>query len=789
MKSVFFKFLITTGLILFPGILFASESADVLPAAKTLAADLDPIWVILSAALVFFMQAGFLMLETGLVRAKNSINVAIKNLVDYVAGSVMFLAFGYGFMFGTSAGGFIGLDTFMLTGLTSGNEYAFFLFQLTFMGTSATIVSGAVAERIKFSAYIIISIAVSLLIYPVFGHWSWGGGWLSSFGFHDFAGSTVVHSVGGWVSLAGVILLGARRDRFDSDGRSRNLYGHNLPLAVLGTFILWFGWFGFNGGSTLKLTESIAIIIVNTSVSAAVGGSAALAVSWILRRHPTVEDIINGTLGGLVAVTAGCDVYTPIGAAATGAIGAMIVNTTSYIMERYLKLDDVIGAFPVHGAGGIWGTLAVAVFAADPESRTMDQFLAQLTGIGAAGAWAFGSGFLLFYILKKSGMLRVSAEHEDLGLNVAEHGARTTWIDLMEAISYMSREKDLRGRIPTEYGTEAGAVGDLFNGFIDKLAGIIAAVKAEVTELDHASRELSDAATHISGNTAEQTMRIESVSEGMDRFRESLHQIQQMSDSQKDLALTINSLSSGLNDAFVMIEQEMGQAGSIVQHLSGIASAGESDISDSEEGMQRIRMSTEKIGELVTLLGDISKNLNLLSLNASIEAARSGEAGRGFAVVAQEINKLSDSTEANTKAAFSHLEEVKESVAAGRSSMERTVASFRAIYGDVGGLVDRLNRLKGLSAVYAGKVKTIALSVEEMLALSGKISGIMEARAKDFDGVYDSLYALSTSSVELSSQSEELQATGTGLHERSNVLLNLVEGFQVNENDYQPSAV
>jgi Amt family ammonium transporter len=410
--------------------------------------------------------------------------------------------------------------------------------------------------------------------------------------------------------------------------------------------------------------------------------------------------------------------------------------------------------------------------------------MTQLTGIAGAAVWAFGSGYILFSILKYMNILRVNEDHEELGLNVAEHGARTTWIDLVESINYMSREKDLRGRVPIDHGTEAGVVGDMFNRFIDKLAHIIATVKMEVSDLDNASRELGEAAAHITNNTTEQNNRIGFVSDAVDRFRDSLSNVLRISGDQNDFAVTINNLASGLNEAFVMIEGEMGKAGDIVKHLSNIAVAGEKDISDSETGMDRIHSSTEKIGQLVSLLGDISKNLNLLSLNASIEAARSGDAGRGFAVVADQINKLSDSTEMNTKAAFAHLAEVTESVSMGRNSLEKTVSSFRSIYGDVGGLVDRLNRLRGLSAIYAGKVKTINMSVEQMMLLSENAATILHDRTRDFDELYNSLYVLGNSSVELSSQSEELQATGFGLQEKSNVLLKLVDGFQVGESDY-----
>lgn len=244
---------------------YSLAAEENIPAAKELAKSADILWLVITAALVFFMQAGFLLLETGLVRSKNSINVAIKNMVDYIIGFICFFAVGFGFMFGSSVNGIVGHNLFFLDGLSTGKELAFFLFQVTFMGTAATIVSGAIAERVRSNAYVITSLVVSLLIYPIFGHWAWGGGWLAKMGFTDFAGSTVVHSIGAWVSLAGIIALGPRNDKF-TDGKPNYLPGHNLPIAMLGVFILWFGWFGFNGGSTLALNDTVPLILVNTSL-------------------------------------------------------------------------------------------------------------------------------------------------------------------------------------------------------------------------------------------------------------------------------------------------------------------------------------------------------------------------------------------------------------------------------------------------------------------------------------------------------------------------------------------
>ncbi|HSK39917.1 MAG TPA: ammonium transporter [Arenibaculum sp.] len=438
--------------------------------------DLDVLWLIVAASLVFTMQAGFACLESGLVRAKNSINVVIKNLVDFLIAGFGFWIAGFAIMFGSTWGGMVGTSDFLFAGGPAWIT-AFFVFQLMFCGTTTTIVSGAVAERMRFPGYFAVAAVVSLLIYPVIGHWAWGGiesgtavGWLARSGFVDFAGSTVVHSVGGWLSLAAVLIIGPRRGRFTPE--SKPIEGHNLPLAVLGVFILWFGWFGFNAGSTLRLTGEIAGIVLNTLLSPVAGGLVALTVSWVRHSKPRVEYPMNGVLAGLVGITAPCHVVDPTGAVLVGAVSGLILAAGVELLDR-LRIDDAVAAVPVHLFAGIWGTLAVALVG-DPAAwgtglGRSEQFIVQLTGVAAVGAYAFGAGLLILYLLNRVIPLRASPQDEQVGLNVAEHGANTALLRLLTEMDRQRHDGDFSRPVEIDPETEAGQIAVFYNRVLDRV--------------------------------------------------------------------------------------------------------------------------------------------------------------------------------------------------------------------------------------------------------------------------------------------------------------------------------
>jgi Amt family ammonium transporter len=403
---------------------------------------LNTVWVLVTAFLVFWMQAGFAFVEAGLTRAKNTTNILFKNLIDFVFATLAFWLIGYAFMFGTSAGGVIGTTGFLVSPSGAADVagvplLAFWLFQLVFAGTAATIVSGAMAERTKFSAYLLYSFFISAIIYPISGHWIWGGGWLAGLnlgsGFKDFAGSTVVHSVGGWLALIGAVILGPRIGRFGADGKPKAIPGHSISMAVLGVFILWLGWFGFNPGSQLAAdgpnADIISLVAVNTNLAAAAGGLIAMILTWLfVTKKPDLPASLNGVLAGLVAITAPCAFVTPAAAIAIGAVGGVVVVYGTLLLEK-LKIDDPVGAVPVHLMNGVWGTLAVGVFATENGvsgliTGSADQLLVEAIGVLAVGAWCLLTGGILFTTIKAVNGLRVAREEEMRGLDLHEHGTQ-----------------------------------------------------------------------------------------------------------------------------------------------------------------------------------------------------------------------------------------------------------------------------------------------------------------------------------------------------------------------------
>ena len=403
----------------------------------------DTLWVLVAALLVFFMNAGFAMLESGLCRAKNTVNILAKNFIVFALSSLAFWAIGFAIMFG-DGNGIMGLSGWMIGGADNSpalNDayqgvfsslnwtgvplYAKFFFQLAFAATAATIVSGVVAERIKFLSFIIFSFVLVAFIYPLAGHWAWGGGWLADIGFSDFAGSTVVHSVGGWAALAGVIVLGPRLGKFNKDGSANPLPGHNMTSATLGTLILWLGWFGFNPGSTMEADAgAITSIALNTNMAAAAGCLSATAVAWLLLGKPDLSMVLNGTLAGLVAITAPCASVSVGSSIIIGAIaGALVVYSVLFFDK--VKIDDPVGALSVHLVNGVFGTLAVGLFATEGGlffGGGMASTVAQLTGIAAVGATTFVLAFAVWFVLKATIGVRVTEAEELEGLDISEHG-------------------------------------------------------------------------------------------------------------------------------------------------------------------------------------------------------------------------------------------------------------------------------------------------------------------------------------------------------------------------------
>ena len=445
-----------------------------------LQANLDTFWLLICAILVFLMQAGFMCLESGLSRSKNSINVALKNITDFGIAVVVFWAFGFALMYGTSVSGLFGNKFFFFTTKVAGYQ-TYFVFQAMFVATAATIISGAVAERLKFFSYIIITFLASGFFYPIIGHWSWAFnfenpeekfGWLGQLGYLDFAGASVVHSVGGWIALSVLLIVGNRTGRFRQDDTKKSFQGSNTPIAALGALILWFGWFGFNGGANGAMDLKIPLILINTFLSASFGLIFSSIMGILILKKPEPLFMITGPLAGLVSITASCAYVDPADAILIGSIGGIVSGSTIVLLEK-VKIDDVVSAIPVHLACGMWGTIAVALFGnfemMGVEKTRLEQLYIQLIGIVSIGSFCFFGSYIIFKTINSFFPLRVSKIQEELGLNVSEHNASTDTHELLEILTKQAKSDDYSSRAPQDPFTDSGIIGTQYNVLMDKL--------------------------------------------------------------------------------------------------------------------------------------------------------------------------------------------------------------------------------------------------------------------------------------------------------------------------------
>ena len=445
-------------------------------------------WLLTTSVLVFTMQAGFLCLESGRIRSKNSINVAAKNISDFIVSTILFWLFGFGIMFGDSIGGFFGFSDFFFSEQHTPWQISFFVFQMMFCGTAATLTSGAVAERMTFMGYLAITVVLSTVIYPVVGHWSWSGvysstggqGWLEAKGFIDFAGSTVVHSVGGWMALVSIMIIGPRIGF--SEQKIRLPPGNNLPLSTLGVLLIWFGWFGFNGGSTLALTNDVPTIILNTFISAAWGGFIAVSINYFRDGYVDVSAVLGGVIAGLVGITAACHIVSPSASVIIGGVSGLVAYFGNLLMKAW-NLDDALDVVPTHLFAGIWGTLCVALFGQEDKIANgltfWDQLWIQAFGVVMIGLYCFIVGYAFIWLINRFMPLRVTKEQEEQGLNVSEHKATTELFDLLTTMQYQQNNADFSTPVPEEPFTEVGQIARKYNQVIER-------VSSEITQRDDA---------------------------------------------------------------------------------------------------------------------------------------------------------------------------------------------------------------------------------------------------------------------------------------------------------------
>jgi Amt family ammonium transporter len=741
------KFVITSALLLFSNMVLADDGTDV-------KAILDIVWLAVAASLVFLMQAGFCLLESGAVRQKNTLNVAIKNISDMIAAVTVFWAVGYALMFGDSWAGFVGTTAFGLKGVEENYDFMFFVFQAMFVGTAATIMAGAVAERMQYMGYLIATIVLAAFIYPVVGHWVWSAdGWLYTSGFIDFAGSTVVHSVGAWVALAGVIVTGARIGRFNPDGSVNKINGHDLLLSTVGVMLLWFGWFGFNGGSLLEASEDIGLVLINTVLAAAAGGFTNLFVANVKGEKVHILPVINGVLGGLVAITAGAAVVDPFYAGVIGSVGGLVVLMGSHVMLHVFKLDDVVDAISVHGFAGVWGTIALALFA--PVERLshsrLDQVLVQMQGIVVIFFWTFILSLVLFHLIKMLGALRVSEPHELEGLNTSEHGEETVWLETLRTMNYITESRDMTRRVPIEIGTEAGEIAKCFNGLMDQF-------QQNLTVIQETSSKVDDLAQHIRLFSESTEDRIAAQAQSSLEIEQSVVELKQQSETMHDEADSVSTASQSA-------DAEMGSTSTIISMTSSAINNMMETVNKIADTLSELDGLANNVGGVTSLITEIAEQTNLLALNAAIEAARAGESGRGFAVVANEVRNLASKTKLATEEIDDHIKGLQK-----QTKLAREIAQQGREEGE---------QSTGAISMTGMAFEAIKEAVSGVKQLNESLSQNIELQVESTRAIHTSILEINKLAHESNDELKTLMADGETMAGLTEAMQDVVSGYKV----------
>lgn len=667
-------------------------------------ANANLLWMIVAMMVVFLMQGGYMLYEAGLVRSKNSINVAQKNLADAFISATFYYLIGFNIMFGPSIYGIIGwgTDHYALKDLSPW-VHTFFVYQIVFCGTVATIVSGATAERLRFGSYLACTAFISMVIYPIFGHWAWGNKldptnhtFLTDDGFIDFAGGTVVSALGGWVSLAALIVIGPRLGKYDEHGNVMKIHGHNIVLAAFGGIVLWLGTLAFNSGLAHAGSEELAHVISNTILAGSFAGLTSLILGRVFEGLYRPERSIYGMLGGAVAIAAGCHVFSTLATVVVSVTAGFICYFGFNLLTKRFKIDDAVCAIPINGFCGAWGTLMVGpLMDSDrlPEGTShLMQTLVQLEGVAVSFVWAFGASYLFFRLLDHFVGLRISPEEEKLGLNTAEHGATLGTGMLQEALyDIVHGEHDLTRRLDETTGDESAEIAHLFNKFVERIQFLMIDISQNARVLNSSSERLSRMSSQFSESFEEifkeSTQLTESSKvlsgevDGAEKVAESISgEVSVIAANAREMAHNLAEVSKSVAHMTSSIHQIAGSATSV----NDVTQNAKAQSLRASTAMNQLAQAIERIDGVVDLIKEIAEQTNLLALNAIIESARAGEAGKGFSVVANEVKNLAEQTASATEDITARIEEVN-----------RSTRDVKTVIGEITQIIESINHSVG----------------------------------------------------------------------------------------------
>jgi Amt family ammonium transporter len=761
----------------------------------------DHIWLAVAFMVVFLMKGGFLLFEAGMVRAKNTINTAQKNLTDTILSIILFYIIGYNMMFGESVNGVFGWTP----GIDFHDvDHTFFIYQIVFCSMVATVVSGAVAERIKFESYMMSTIFVTLIIYPIFGHWAWGdkvipgnSTYLIDNGFIDFAGSTVVCALGGWVALAALVVIGPRIGKFNDDGSVNYIPASNIVLSGFGAIILWVGAMAFNAGLAHAGSYELPHIMSNTILAGAFSGITSLILGRIKDGLFRPERCIYGILGGICAIAAGCHIFSAIDTIIVGIIsGAMVFSAFHFLTDK-LKIDDVVCAVPINAFCGSAGTLLVG-FLADPKffggNSVYEQIWIQFVGVGMGFLWAFVVSYCFFYVVNKYYGMRVTPEEEIEGLNSAEHGVTMGTGILQEAMrDIVYGDGDLTVRLDETTGDESAEIATLFNKFVEKLQFLMVNISQNAKVLNASSNRLSNVSEDFStsfGNIFDQSEKVSNVTKEVSaEVRDSAQASKEINNNISTIAENAKQMSKYMEEVSATVAGMMGSIKSVgtdVTQISGTTSQAKKLAGQASMKMSELEHATGKIDSVVELIRQIADKTNLLALNATIEASRAGEAGKGFIVVANEVKQLATQTRQATEEIFERITDIQGGTKDTNEMIGEVAEVIESINNAMSTISANIDKQSSDADIISGNVlesaksaKAVSDSISTVVDSTNLVTENMDKASKHTSQVQNSSSKFTKAALDNQQNAQRVKQTSEDLSSVSNELTKIINKYKI----------